>query len=85
LGALNREILNRASIEAITFPSGHVASAFAAALVLLRLETGAGLIFLGIAVSIGVATVIGGYHYAADVLSAIVIAVLVLGISSCFR
>ena len=36
--ALNRGLLDRLSIQAITFPSGHVASATAAALVLLRIE-----------------------------------------------
>jgi len=75
--ALNRVILERASIQAITCPSGHVASAFAAALVLLRLQPWMGAIFLWIAVSIAVATVVGGYHYAVDVLSASAIAILV--------
>lgn len=83
-GTLNREILNRASIQAITFPSAHVASAVAAALVLLRLEIWIGLIFLWIAISIAVATVVGGYHYAADVLFAAVIATVVFGINLCF-
>lgn len=77
LGALNHGILSRASIQAITFPSGHVASAIAAALVLLRLQPSAGAIFLWIALSIAVATVVGGYHYAADVLLAVLIAVVV--------
>ena len=36
-----------------------------------------GLIFLGMALSIAVATVVGGYHYAADVLFALLVAVLV--------
>ena len=75
--AFNHRLLHRASIQAITFPSGHVASATAAALVLLRIEPWVGLIFLVIAISIAVATVVGGYHYAADVLPAASIAVLV--------
>jgi hypothetical protein len=77
LRALNRWILRRASIQAITFPSAHVASSAAAALVLLRLEPRAGLIFLWAALSIAVATVVGGYHYAADVLFALLVPVLV--------
>jgi membrane-associated phospholipid phosphatase len=36
-----------------------------------------GLIFLWMALSIAVATVVGGYHYAADVLFALLVAVLV--------
>jgi membrane-associated phospholipid phosphatase len=76
VGRLNHGILRQASIQAITFPSGHVASSVAVALVLLRLEPWAGLIFLWIALSIAVATVVGGYHYAADVLLASVVTVL---------
>jgi membrane-associated phospholipid phosphatase len=67
---LNREILDHASIQAITCPSAHVASALAAALVLLYLQPWIGLLFLWVAVSIAVATIVGGYHYVADVLSA---------------
>jgi membrane-associated phospholipid phosphatase len=74
--ALNRWVLRRASIQAITFPSAHVAASTAAALVLLRLESRVGLIFLWVALSIAVATVVGGYHYAADVLSALLVAIL---------
>jgi membrane-associated phospholipid phosphatase len=77
IAALNRVILERASIQAITCPSAHVASAAAAALVLLRLEPWVGAMFLWLAISIAVATVVGGYHYAADVLSASAIAILV--------
>ena len=80
-GALNREILGRASIQAITFPSGHVASAMAAALVLLRLDVWVGLLFLWVALSIAAATIVGGYHYAADVLLAILIALVVFGVT----
>jgi membrane-associated phospholipid phosphatase len=77
LGALNRFILRRGSIQAITFPSAHVASAMAAGLVLLRVEPFAGLIFLLIGVSIAIATVVGGYHYAADALLAALVAMVV--------
>jgi membrane-associated phospholipid phosphatase len=77
LGALNRFILRRGSIQAITFPSVHVASAMAAGLVLVRVEPWAGLIFLVIGVSIAVATVVGGYHYAADALLAALVAMAI--------
>ena len=77
LGALNRFILRRGSIQAITFPSAHVASALAAGLVLVRVEPSAGLIFLLIGVSIAIATVVGGYHYAADALLAALVAIIV--------
>jgi membrane-associated phospholipid phosphatase len=74
--ALNRWVLRRASIQAITFPSAHVAASTAAALVLLRLEPRLGLIFIWVALSIAVATIVGGYHYAADVLLALLVAVV---------
>jgi membrane-associated phospholipid phosphatase len=74
---LNQWILRRGSIQVITFPSAHVASSLAAALILLRLEPWVGLIFLAIAFSIIVATVVGGYHYAAEVLLALVAAMVV--------
>ena len=79
--ALNRVILDRASIRAITCPSGHVASATAAALALLRLEPWIGAIFLCVAISIAIATVVGGYHYAADVLLASAIAIVVFAVT----
>ena len=77
IAMLNHWILRRASIQAVTFPSAHVASAMAAGLVLLRLEPWVGLIFLSIALSIAVATVVSGYHYAADSLLAMLVAILV--------
>jgi hypothetical protein len=83
LGALNRGILDRASIQAVTCPSGHVASSVATALVLLRVQPWVGAIFLWIAVSIAAATVVGGYHYVADVLLAAAIAVLVFAGTFC--
>lgn len=77
VGMLNRVTLDQAGIQAITFPSGHVASSVAAALVLLRLVPPAGAVFLAMAISIAVATVVCGYHYAADVLLAVAVTVLV--------
>jgi membrane-associated phospholipid phosphatase len=74
---LNRVTLDQAGIQAITFPSGHVASSVAAALVLLRLVPPVGAVFLAMAISIAVATVVCGYHYAADVLLAVAVTVLV--------
>ena len=75
--ALNQWILRRSSIQAITFPSAHVAASMAASLVLLAFVPWVGLVFTWLAVSIAVAAVVGGYHYAADVLAALLIVVLV--------
>jgi membrane-associated phospholipid phosphatase len=64
----NRWILQRGSIHAISFPSAHVASAFAIALVLLRYAPPIGSVFLVVAILISLGAVIGRYHYALDVL-----------------
>ncbi len=65
---LNLEVLNRGSIQAITFPSAHVASTMAAALVLTRFLPVTGAIFLAIAVSIAIGAFLGRYHYLLDVI-----------------
>ncbi|MGA8304271.1 MAG: phosphatase PAP2 family protein [Candidatus Acidiferrales bacterium] len=64
---LNLEVLNRGSIQAITFPSAHVASTTAVALVLTRFLPLTGAIFLVVAVSIAVGAFLGRYHYFLDV------------------
>jgi membrane-associated phospholipid phosphatase len=74
---LNRWILRHAGIQVITFPSAHVAASVAASLVLFELVPWMGLVFALVAVSIAVATVVGGYHYVADVLSGILVAFLI--------
>jgi membrane-associated phospholipid phosphatase len=66
--SFNRWILKRGSIHAISFPSAHVASAFAIALVLLRYALPIGVVFLVIAILISIGAVVGRYHYALDVL-----------------
>ena len=80
---LNRGILDHASIQAVTCPSAHVASSLAAALVLLAVQPWTGVIFLWMALSIGVGTIVGGYHYVADVLLAAALALLIFGASFC--
>jgi hypothetical protein len=72
---LNLWILQHASIQVNTFPSGHVAASVSAALALLPLMPAVGLLFVLIAISIGLGAVIGRYHYAADALLAAAIAV----------
>lgn len=66
--SFNRWILKRGSIHVISFPSAHVASAFAIALVLLRYALPIGVLFLVIAFLISLGAVVGRYHYALDVL-----------------
>jgi membrane-associated phospholipid phosphatase len=74
----NLWILKYGSIHAISFPSAHVACALAISFVLLHYVPVAGAIFLAIAIWIGVAAIVGGYHYAIDVWLGAVIALLVL-------
>jgi membrane-associated phospholipid phosphatase len=63
----NLWILKHGSIQAVTFPSGHVAASLAVSLVILQYLPLMGAIFLALTVWIAVAAVAGGYHYAIDV------------------
>jgi membrane-associated phospholipid phosphatase len=77
----NGWILQRGSIHAISFPSAHVASAFAIALVLLRYAPPIGAVFLVVAIMISLGAVVGRYHYALDVLLGAAISLAVFLIS----
>jgi membrane-associated phospholipid phosphatase len=75
--AVNLRLLERTSVQANTFPSGHAAEALACAL----LASGGppavvGWMFLG-AAAISAGTVFGRYHYAADAVAGWVVALLV--------
>jgi membrane-associated phospholipid phosphatase len=74
---LNIWILDYGSIQANTFPSGHVATSFSISLVLLHLLPPAGLVFLWISVSIAIGAVLGRYHYAADALAGAAVAMAI--------
>jgi membrane-associated phospholipid phosphatase len=74
---LNRWILKHGSIHAISFPSAHVASAFAIAFALLYYAPLLGGVFLVIAIMISLGAVIGRYHYALDVILGAVTALAV--------
>ena len=70
---LNLQVVNRASIQVNTLPSGHAAGAVATALAVMSLDPAAGVAFLFLALSISIATVFGRYHYVVDtVLGALV-------------
>ncbi len=74
---LNLEVLNRGSIQAITFPSAHVASTMAVALVLTRFLPTTGAIFVVVAVSIALGAFLGRYHYFLDVALGAIEAVII--------
>lgn len=78
----NLWLLRHASIQANTFPSAHVASSMACALVLLRLDLRVGLAFLVVATSIALGAVAGRYHYAADAIVGAAVALAVFLVQS---
>jgi membrane-associated phospholipid phosphatase len=74
---LNVFVLGFGSIQVNTFPSGHAAGAFATALAVGLFVPVAWLPFLVLAASITIASVIGRYHYAADSVAGVLVAILV--------
>lgn len=71
----NRWVLDHASVQWNTFPSGHVATAFATALVVASEQPSAGAVLLLGALAIAIGSVVGAYHYAADAFAGVTIAV----------
>jgi hypothetical protein len=65
---VNAGVLGRVSHNMNTFPSGHVAVALAASLVVCSVSMAWGAGFLAIAAAVAVAAVRGRYHYLVDVL-----------------
>lgn len=68
LKRFNLFILRRASIQLNTFPSAHVASSVAGALVLLKVAPIVGAVFLFVSFCIAAGAVLGRYHYLPDVI-----------------
>jgi membrane-associated phospholipid phosphatase len=76
--ALNLWILAKASTHVNTFPSAHVAASMAIALALLRLAPWpAGVVFLGLALTIAIAAFLGRYHFVLDAVTGTIIAILI--------
>ena len=73
---LNVTVLDHASVQVNTFPSGHASVTFAAALALSTVDLGVGLAFGVVATSITMATVLGRYHYAVDSLVGLLLGVV---------
>ena len=73
---LNLAVLNRASVQWNTFPSGHTAASLATALAVGYEMPLAGLLLGCVAVSIAAGSVVGRYHYAADAIVGAAVAVL---------
>jgi membrane-associated phospholipid phosphatase len=73
---LNLAVLNRASVQWNTFPSGHTAASLATAFAVGSDMPGAGCALGLIALSIATGSIVGRYHYAADALAGALAAVL---------
>jgi membrane-associated phospholipid phosphatase len=72
----NAGLLGRVSHNLNTFPSGHVAVALAATLVVWPISMAWGAAFVMMTVAIAVAAVAGRYHYLVDILGGLVVGVL---------
>jgi hypothetical protein len=77
---LNLAVLDRASIQINTFPSGHAAGAVSAAAILARDVPAAGVVWGAIAAGIIAGSVLGRYHYALDALCGVLAAGVGLGV-----
>lgn len=73
---LNLAVLNRASVQWNTFPSGHTAASLATALAVGAYVPAAGFALGVVAFSIAAGSVVGRYHYAADAIAGAAAAVL---------
>jgi membrane-associated phospholipid phosphatase len=79
--ALNLHVLDRASIQLNTFPSGHTAASLAAALVVRAHLWFAGDVLVAIALGIAVGSVVGRYHYVADAIAGAAVALAAFALS----
>jgi membrane-associated phospholipid phosphatase len=68
------------TIRANTFPSGHAAGSLAVALAIGVAMPWAGAIMFALAASIGVACIVGRYHYTVDVIAGAVLALAIWGL-----
>jgi membrane-associated phospholipid phosphatase len=82
---LNMAVLNRASVQWNTFPSGHTAASLATALAVAGDMPVAGVVLGVIAVSIAAGSVAGRYHYAADALTGAAVAIVAFVMATAAR
>jgi membrane-associated phospholipid phosphatase len=75
-------MVRRATIQANTFPSGHVAVSFAVAVALAGAMPLASLCFFACAAGISLACVVGRYHYVVDVIAGLLVAAIVTAASA---
>jgi membrane-associated phospholipid phosphatase len=80
--AVNLAVLDRASVQWNTFPSGHTAASAGAALAVGSVSPAAGVALGVVAVSIAIGSVVGRYHYAADAIAGAFVAIAAFVIAS---
>lgn len=80
----NMWIVRWFSIQLNTFPSAHVTATLGGSLVLLHFLPTTGLVFFVISIGIALGAVLGRYHYAADVLVAAALTVVVYLVALAF-
>jgi membrane-associated phospholipid phosphatase len=68
--------VNRTSIRANTFPSGHASASLAVALALAPASPMAAAVFGALAVSIAIGSIVGRFHYAIDAIAGLLLAVV---------
>jgi hypothetical protein len=76
----NLWIVRSLTTQLNTFPSAHVTATLGGSLVLLHYLPATGLVFVLLSIGIALGAVLGRYHYAADVLLAVAITVLVFAV-----
>ena len=81
----NLAVLDRASVQWNTFPSGHTAASLATALAVGSYMPLAGIVLGILALSIAVGSVVGRYHYAADAIAGAIFAILAFLMVSAVR
>ena len=79
---LNLAVLARGSVQWNTFPSGHTAASLATALAVGTHVPAAGVVLGTIAVSIAIGSVVGRYHYAADAIAGVLVAILAFAMAT---
>jgi hypothetical protein len=72
---INLAVLGRASVQWNTFPSGHSAASAATALAVGAHLPAAGCVLMAVALSIAAGSVAGRYHYLADAVTGVLVAV----------
>ena len=81
----NLWVVGRFTTQLNTFPSAHVTATLGSSLVLLHFLPSIGLLFVLVSIGIALGAVLGRYHYAADVLLAVALTLVVFALEISFN